>query len=110
MANGRWFVRNSGSQRDLPLLTVKDDNKRFARKHEAKLHYHVKKEDSQLLDSHYQILRLKDTKSLDLPKCFVGSRVRCAAPVKCIWVYMFDQIKEPLWTHLREYIFMQSYH
>jgi hypothetical protein len=46
-----WYVRNSGLHRDLEIDTVDQERKRFARKHEDRLHQHTNVEALQLLDN-----------------------------------------------------------
>lgn len=61
-----WYVRNSDIHRDLQIPTVKEEIKRFAGKHEARLHLHVNAEALQLLDNQQQVRRLKRRKPCDL--------------------------------------------
>ena len=61
-----WYVRNSDIHRDLGIPMVKEEIKRYAGKHEARLHLHINAEALQLLDIHNQVRRLKRTKPLDL--------------------------------------------
>ena len=42
IVNAPWYVRNSDLHRDLHIPTVKEEIKKFAGKHEARLHLHVK--------------------------------------------------------------------
>ena len=66
IVNAPWYIRNSDLHRDLRVPTVKEEIKRFAGKHEARLHHHVNTEALQLLDNQQHIRRLKRTKPIDL--------------------------------------------
>lgn len=61
-----WYVRNSDLHRDLNIPTVKDEIKRFAGRHEARLHLHVNAEALQLLDNQHLVRRLKRPKPFEL--------------------------------------------
>ena len=66
IVNAPWYIRNSDLHRDLHIPTVKEEIKKFAGKHEARLHLHVNAEALQLLDNQNQVRRLKRTKPFDL--------------------------------------------
>jgi hypothetical protein len=62
--NAPWYVRNVDLHRDLNMEMVMAAIRRFARKHEARLHQHVNVEVIQLLDNSALVRRLKRTKPL----------------------------------------------
>lgn len=66
IVNAPWYARNKDIHRDLNIETVEAEIKRFAQKHEARLHDHVNVEAIQLLDSGGQVRRLKRRKTQDL--------------------------------------------
>lgn len=66
IVNAPWYVRNSDLHRDLGIPMVKDEIKRFAGKHEARLHLHENAEVLQLLDNQHLVRRLKRTKPFEL--------------------------------------------
>lgn len=66
IVNAPWYIRNSDLHRDLRIPTVKEEIKRFAGKHEARLHLHVNAEALQLLDNQHHVRRLKRRKPADL--------------------------------------------
>jgi ribosome-associated translation inhibitor RaiA len=59
-------VRNSDLHRDLAIDTVDKEIKRFARKHEDRLHQHTNVEALQLLDNSDIVRRLKRVKPCEL--------------------------------------------
>jgi GTPase SAR1 family protein len=61
-----WYIRNSDLHRDLEMVTVTEEIRRFAKKHEERLHQHVNVEAIQLLDVHGLTRRLKRTKPFEL--------------------------------------------
>jgi hypothetical protein len=60
IVNAPWYVRNVDFHRDLKTAEIK----RFARKHEERLHHHDNVEAIQLLDNTELLRRLKRTKPL----------------------------------------------
>lgn len=66
IVNAPWYVRNKDLHRDLGIPTVKEEIKRLAGKHEARLHLHINAEALQLLDNQHHVRRLKRTKPFDL--------------------------------------------
>lgn len=66
MVNAPWYVRNNDLHRDLAIPTVKEEIKKYAGRHEARLHQHVNAEALQLLDNQHLVRRLKRMKPLDL--------------------------------------------
>jgi hypothetical protein len=64
--NAPWYVRNVDLHRDLNMVMVTAAIRRFARKHEARLHHHVNVEAIQLLDNSALVRRLKRTKPFKL--------------------------------------------
>jgi hypothetical protein len=65
IVNAPWYVRNVGLHRDLKMEMVTAEIKRFARKHEERLHHHDV-EAIQLLDNSELLRRLKRTKPFEL--------------------------------------------
>jgi hypothetical protein len=61
-----WYVRNADLHRDLKMEMVTAEIKRFARKHEERLHHHDKVEAIQLLDNSELLRRLNRTKPFEL--------------------------------------------
>jgi carbonic anhydrase len=61
-----WYVRNADLHRDLKMEMVTAEIKRFARKHEERLHHHDKVEEIQLLDNSELLRRLNRTKPFQL--------------------------------------------
>lgn len=61
-----YYIRNANLHRDLNIPTVEEEIKRYAQKHEDRLHNHVNIEMLQLLDQHDTKRRLKRTKPSDL--------------------------------------------
>jgi hypothetical protein len=59
-------VKNSDLHTDLDTDTVDKEIKRFARKHEVRLHQHTSVEALQLLDSSDTVRRLKRVKHFEL--------------------------------------------
>lgn len=66
IVNAPWYVRNSDIHRDLGIEDVASEIKRFAAKHELRLHNHINPEAIQLLDTNELIRRLKRTKPFEL--------------------------------------------
>jgi hypothetical protein len=66
IVNAPWYVRNADLHRDLKMEMVTAENKRFARKHEERLHHHDNVEAIQLLDNTELLRRLKRTKPFEL--------------------------------------------
>jgi hypothetical protein len=66
MVNAPWYVRNRDLHRDLGIPDVASEMKRFAIKHESRLHQHVNEEVLQLLDNQNLVRRLKRTKPFEL--------------------------------------------
>ena len=66
IVNAPWYVRNSDIHRDLKMDTVDNEIKKFARRHEDRLHQHVNPEAIQLLDNSQLVRRLKRTKPFEL--------------------------------------------
>jgi hypothetical protein len=67
--NAQWYVRNVDLHRDLNMEMVTAVIRRFARKHEVRLHHHVNVEAIQLLDNNTLVRRLKRTKPFELLVC-----------------------------------------
>ena len=63
--NAPWYVRNVDLHRDLKMEMVTAEIKRFARKHEERLHHHDNVEAIQLLDKSELLRRLKRTKPFE---------------------------------------------
>jgi hypothetical protein len=61
-----WYVRNADLHRDLNMEMVTAEIKRFARKHEERLHHHDNVEAIQLLDNSELLRRLNRTKPFQL--------------------------------------------
>ena len=66
IVNAPWYIRNTDLHRDLSMEMVTAVIRRFARKHEARLHQHVNVEAIQLLDNSALVRRLKRTKPFEL--------------------------------------------
>ena len=66
IADAPWFVRNSDLHRDLKVDVVVNEIKRFAQKHEGRLHQHENVEALQLLDNSDVVRRLQRKKPYDL--------------------------------------------
>ena len=66
MVNAPWYVRNNDLHRDLGIPMVKDEVKRLATKHQARLQEHVNAEIPQLLDNQHLVRRLKRMKPFEL--------------------------------------------
>ena len=66
MVNAPWYIRNADLHRDLNVELVTAAIRRFARKHEERLHQHVNVEAIQLLDNSALVRRLKRTKPFEL--------------------------------------------
>ena len=65
IANAPWYVRKADHHRDLKMEMVTAEIKRFARKHEERLHRHDV-EAIQLLDNSVFLRRLKRIKPFEL--------------------------------------------
>jgi hypothetical protein len=61
-----WYVRNAELRRDLKMEMVTAEIKRFARKHEERLHHHDNAEAIQLLDKSELLRRLDRTKPFEV--------------------------------------------
>jgi hypothetical protein len=66
IVNAPRYVRNVDLHRDLKMEMVTAEIKRFARKHEERLHHHDNVEAIQLLDNTELLRRLKRTKRFEL--------------------------------------------
>ena len=67
IVNAPWYIRNTDLHRDdLNMEMVTAVIRRFAGKHEARLHQHVNVEAIQLLDNSALVRRLKRTKPFEL--------------------------------------------
>jgi len=66
IVNAPWYIRNTDLHRDLNMEMVTAVIRRFARKHETRLHQHVNVEAIQLLDNSALVRRLKRTKPFEL--------------------------------------------
>jgi len=66
IVNAPWHVRNVDLHRDLNVEMVTAAIRRFARKHEERLHQHVNAEAIQLLDNSALVRRLKCIKLFEL--------------------------------------------
>lgn len=66
MVNAPWHVRNADVHRDLGIPLIKEEIKKFAKKHESRLHHHENVEALQLLDNQHHIRRLKRAKPYEL--------------------------------------------
>lgn len=66
IVNAPWYIRNRDIHRDLSIADVATEIKRFASKHELRLHRHVNIEALQLLDNANLRRRLKRTKPFEL--------------------------------------------
>lgn len=66
MVSAPWYIRNSDLHRDLRIPDVASEIKRFAAKHESRLHQHINVEAIQLLDNTNTVRRLKRTKTFEL--------------------------------------------
>ena len=66
IVNAPWYVKNEDIHKDLKVPTVSEEIKRFAKKHEARLHKHVSVEVLQLLDNSEPVRRLKRQKPYEL--------------------------------------------
>ena len=66
MVNAPWYVRNKDIHRDLGVPMVKDEAKRIASKHHARLQVHVNAEIPQLLDNQHLVRRPKRKKPFEL--------------------------------------------
>ena len=66
IVNAPWYIRNTDLHRDLNMENVRTAIRRFARKHEARLHQHVNVEAIQLLDNSALVRRFKRTKPFEL--------------------------------------------
>jgi len=66
IVNAPWYVRNADRHSDLKMEMVTAEIKRFARKHEKRLHHHDNVEAIQLLENTELLSRLKRTKPFEL--------------------------------------------
>jgi hypothetical protein len=66
IVNALWYITNTDLHRDLNMEMDTATIRRFARKHEARLHQHVNVEEIQLLDNSALVRRLKRTKPFEL--------------------------------------------
>ena len=66
IVNAPWYIRNTDLHRDLNMEMVTAVKRRFARKHEARLHQRVNVEAIQLLDNSALVRSLKRTKPFKL--------------------------------------------
>ena len=66
IVNAPWYVRNVDLHRDLKVEMVTAAIRRFARKHEERLHQHVNAEAIQLLNNSALVRRLKRIKPFEL--------------------------------------------
>ena len=66
IVNAPWYVRNAELHRDLKMEMVTAEIKRFAKKHEERLHRHDNVEAIQLLDNSALLRRLKRIKLFEL--------------------------------------------
>jgi hypothetical protein len=67
MVNAPWYIRNDDLHKDLLVDFVSSEIKRFAQKHEERLHHHANIEAIQLLDNTDIVRRLqKKKKTLEL--------------------------------------------
>jgi len=66
IVNAPWYVRNADLHRDLKMEMVTAEIKRFATKHEERLHHRDNVEAIQLLDNSELLRRLKRTKPFEL--------------------------------------------
>ena len=62
IVNAPWYVRNVDLHRDLNVEMVMAEIRRFAWKHEERLHQHVNAEAIQLLDNSLLVRSLKRIK------------------------------------------------
>jgi hypothetical protein len=65
IVNAPWYVRNADLHTDFKTERVTAE-KRFARKHEERLHHHDNVEVIELLDNSELLRRLKRTKPFEL--------------------------------------------
>jgi hypothetical protein len=73
-----WYVRNAELHRDLKMEMVTAEIKRFARKHEERLHHHDNVEAIQLLDNSELLRRLNRTKPWQINTCYCRNTVTTA--------------------------------
>ena len=66
IVNALWYVRNADLHRDLKMEMVTAEIKRFARKHEERLHRHDNVEAIELLDNSALLRRLNRIKPFEL--------------------------------------------
>ena len=66
IVNAPWYVRNAELHRDLKMEMVAAEIKRFARKHEERLHRHDNVEAIQLLENSALLRRLNRIKPFEL--------------------------------------------
>jgi hypothetical protein len=51
IADALWYIRNADLHRDLQVEMVKNDMRKFAKKHEERILHHVNVEANQLLEN-----------------------------------------------------------
>jgi hypothetical protein len=64
--NAPWYIRNNDFHRDLKVEVVSSEIKRFARKHEERLHHHENATAIQLLDNMGILRRLQKKPPFEL--------------------------------------------
>jgi len=66
MVNAPWYIRNNDLCRDLQVDVVSSEIRRFAQKHEGRLHHHENVEAIQLLDNMGIARRLQKKKLFEI--------------------------------------------
>ena len=66
IVNAPWYIRNTDLHRDLNMEMVTAVIRRFAWKHDARLHQNVNVEEIQLLDNSALVRKLNRTKPFEL--------------------------------------------
>lgn len=66
MASAFWYIRNSYLHKDLGIQLVAQKLRKFAGKHDARLHHHTNPESLQLLNNQHLVRRLKRTNPFEL--------------------------------------------
>ena len=66
MFNATWYVRNNDLHRGLQVNVVSSEIRRFAQKHEGRLHHHENVEAILLLDNAGVVRRLQRQKPFEL--------------------------------------------
>jgi hypothetical protein len=61
-----WYVRNNDVHRDLQVNVVSSEIRRFAQKHDGRLHHHENGEAILLLDNAGIVRRLQRKKTFEL--------------------------------------------